>query len=82
VLRREEVDLVLVDQHVGDARGIDLLDRLRRDDGLSQIPAILTVGREAGDAPAGVMALVKPFTPAQLRSAMLRVLAPAGAEAG
>lgn len=81
VLRRESVDLALVDQHVGDARGIDLLERLKAEAAYAPPAAILTVGLEPDDAPSGVVSLRKPFTPDQLRAAMLRVLVAAAAEA-
>ena len=61
LLDGERVDLVLLDVHVGDENGFDLLDSIRASDGTAVAVMTGSVEREAIDAESVDAVLAKPF---------------------
>ncbi len=81
---KEQIDLLLTDQSLGDGDGVELLTRLRAD--RADLPVVLYSGQDAGSLgagprmPPGLHLLAKPFTRDDLlaivRTALAGTLAP------
>ena len=72
-------DAVLLDLHLPDGLGLDLLDELRRDAATRTLPVVVLTGegdermlRETGRL--GATVLTKPFSPSKLTSRVLTLL--------
>jgi DNA-binding response OmpR family regulator len=71
-------DAVLMDVHLADTSGLDVVKRIRQMDGLADLPVILASGMDVEDQAkaAGASAfLIKPFAPDQLATFIQSVIA-------
>ena len=67
--RIEKPDLVLMDYHLADVKGLDVLTALRADVEFARLPIVMTSGLDASDECKAAGAdefLVKPFDPGAL----------------
>lgn len=72
-------DVVIMDVHLGDANGIEVLRDIRADDELTYLPVIMSSGMDLEDQckDAGATAFVlKPFPPDQLSTVIQKALTP------
>jgi DNA-binding response OmpR family regulator len=73
-------DLVVLDIMMPGMDGVDVLERIRGDDRLAELPVVFLSGRgRDSDAVAGVEAdaddyITKPFSPSELRARVARLL--------
>ena len=77
--RANRPDVVIMDVHLGDANGIEVLRNIRADGELRQLPVIMSSGMDLENQclDAGATAFVlKPFPPDQLTSVIQKVLTP------
>lgn len=68
-IRSEHPDVVLLDVHLGDTNGLDVLRLVREDPGLSQTRIIMTSGMDMQDKCMAAGAdgfILKPFMPDEL----------------
>jgi len=87
LLHDEAVGLVISDYHMRPMNGLDLVNRIRADEALFDIPFILISGDDdlalvRGAARAGVDLLIKPFRPEELLAAVHRAVGRPQAAAG
>lgn len=78
--RAERPDVVLMDVHLADADGMDLLRQIRSSQDLAGLKVVMSSGldMEAECTASGCDAfLLKPYPPEQLSKALKRVLQPA-----
>ncbi len=71
-------DAVLMDVHLADTSGLDVVKHIRQMDGLADLPVILASGMDVEDQAkaAGASAfLIKPFAPDQLATFIQSVIA-------
>ncbi len=71
-------DVILMDVHLADADGLELLRLLRQDEALKNLPVIMTSGmdlEEQCQAAGADHFLLKPYPPDQLAQLLQRVLA-------
>jgi two-component system, chemotaxis family, chemotaxis protein CheY len=78
LLRDEQVDLLLLDISMPVMRGDELLERVRAEARLTDLPVIVLSSERSGERIArlealGAEFLRKPFTPEQLRSVVLNI---------
>ena len=75
-----EPDVVIVDMMMPGRSGLEVLERLRRDERLASVPVIMLTARaQAADQEAGMNAgadlfVAKPFSPAELVAAVQELL--------
>ena len=72
-------DVVIMDVHLADSNGIEVLRELRSDHELTQLPVIMSSGMDLEDQckQAGATAFVlKPFPPDQLSTVIQKLLTP------
>ncbi len=66
---REKPDLMLLDYHLADKRGVDILRTLRSQDAFADLPIVMTSGLDVKDevmTSGATEFLSKPFEPAHL----------------
>jgi len=71
-------DVILMDVHLADADGLELLRTLRQDEALKNLPVIMTSGMDLEEQCRAAGAdhfLLKPYPPDQLAQLLQRVLA-------
>ena len=74
----EKPDAILMDVHIADADGVELLRQLRQHSALKSIPVIMSSGMDVEDKAkaAGATAFIlKPYPPEQLSALLKKVLA-------
>ena len=77
-VRREKPDVVLMDVHLADADGLEILANLRADSELAKTRVILASGEDVSYQAQQARAndfILKPYTPDQLAAALKKVLA-------
>ncbi len=75
--RSEKPDVLLMDIHIGDADGVEILRTIRRDAGLQALPVIIQSGMDLEDKckAAGASAFIlKPYPPDHLGATLKKVL--------
>lgn len=76
-IKRERPDIVLMDVHLGDADGLEILQTIRADAEVGSVPVVIASGEDVGyrGEQAGASAfLLKPYTPDQLTALIRRIL--------
>ncbi|MGH2521471.1 MAG: response regulator [Anaerolineales bacterium] len=76
--RQEKPDVILMDVHIGDADGLELLREIRSDPAIQSMPVVMASGLDVEDRckAAGASAFVlKPYPPEQLTAIFKKVLA-------
>ena len=78
IIRAQKPDAVLMDVHLSDADGIDLLNQIRADVAIGKTPVIIASGEDVRyqceEAGANGF-ILKPYAPDQLTEALKRVTA-------
>ena len=75
--RATRPDAILMDVHIADIDGLDVLRRLRQDEELKGIPVVMTSGMDKEDLclQAGANAFIlKPYPPEQLSTLLKKVI--------
>lgn len=81
ILQDNWVDIVVTDIHMPEMTGIELVEQMARDPLFSKIPVLVVSTERSADAIAHLQSLGihgylnKPFTPEQIRDAVLKALA-------
>ena len=73
----QKPDVILMDLHIGEADGVDLLRQIRQHPELKSLPVVMSSGMDREDEckAAGANAFVlKPYPPDQLSSTLKKVL--------
>lgn len=76
LIREQHPDVMLIDYHLADMKGVEVLARLRADEYFARLPVIMTSGldhQEEALAAGADRFLLKPFEPSRL-SAIFRDL--------
>lgn len=76
LIREQQPDVMLIDYHLADMKGVEVLARLRADEYFARLPVVMTSGldhQEEALAAGANHFLIKPFEPSQL-SAIFRDL--------
>lgn len=74
---REKPDAVLMDVHIGNADGLDLLRQIRKNPELERMPVVMSSGMDVEEQcrAAGAAAFIlKPYPPDQLSSVLKKAL--------
>jgi two-component system cell cycle response regulator DivK len=77
IARSEKPDVLLMDVHIGEADGLEILRTIRQDAGLKALPVIIQSGMDVEDKckAAGASAFIlKPYPPDQLGATLKKVL--------
>ena len=77
-VRREKPDVVLMDVHLADADGLEILANIRADSELAKTRVILASGEDVsyqGQKAGANDFILKPYTPDQLAAVLKKVLA-------
>ena len=72
----EKPDVILMDIHIGEANGLEILKQIRQHPELGKIPVVMSSGMDLEDQckAAGATAFVlKPYPPEQLSAALKKV---------
>ncbi len=72
----EKPDVILMDIHIGDADGLEILKQIRQHPDLSRMPVVMSSGMDLEDqcTAAGANAFVlKPYPPEQLSATLKKV---------
>jgi CheY-like chemotaxis protein len=78
MVRQEKPDVILMDVHIGDTDGLDLLREIRSDPAIQATPVVMASGMDVEDKckAAGANAFVlKPYPPEQLSAIFKEVVA-------
>jgi two-component system OmpR family response regulator len=73
----QKPDVVLMDVHIGEADGLEILRRIREHPELKSLPVVMSSGMDVEDQcmVAGANAFIlKPYPPDQLASTLMKVL--------
>jgi CheY-like chemotaxis protein len=74
----EKPDAILMDVHIADANGMELLERIRQHPELSRVPVVMSSGMDMEQECRAVGAnafILKPYPPDQLSTTLKRVIA-------
>lgn len=75
---KESPDAILMDVHIGDADGLEILRQIRQHPTLKKLPVVISSGRDVEDecATLGASAFIlKPYPPEQLSKTLRNVIA-------
>jgi DNA-binding response OmpR family regulator len=75
----EKPDIVLMDVHLHDADGLEILSRIRADAGIARTPVIIASGRDVSEECKRAGAddfILKPYSPDQLTEALRKFATP------
>jgi len=78
IIRAQKPDAVLMDVHLTDADGIELLSQIRADAGIGKTPVIIASGEDVRyqcEAAGANDFILKPYSPDQLTDALKRATA-------
>jgi len=73
----EKPDAILMDVHIGDANGLEILKQIRQHPDLGKIPVVMSSGMDLEDQclQAGANAFIlKPYPPEQLSATLKKVI--------